>query len=338
MKMILLIITLVFFNSLQASELCLQTINTYGVWGKNDIFKTKLKKRTKKLVGGLNSVLPCDLVLFQEVWSSAGEKILKKGLKDHKFYKPGVTNQGSYNIGLAYSTDQNQKVSHIISNTFYRNSPGSDGDLRNLPFVKIKKGYQHLLFSDYIHVLNLHLQPTSGSGTADEKLATQLSHLLDIVVYIFKEGLYDKPIILGGDFNSRLNGRAMNFIREVLEFKDSFLIVNSSYGDACTYCGKFEFTPRVIDFFLIKNGVEKSFEILKSEINLESTAANFMSDHRGIQLKLKLIKKNSPSFNLKQSLKALNDTKKFFGKVKGFDREVKLVEELVQKINGKLID
>ncbi len=306
-------------------------MNTFSLWKSNDIFRTKLRARNKRLLSELQKSDLCEFILFQEAWTKTTTRVLSKYDNKSSLYTLRNRNERRFNIGLSNLITEKVDVSEGY--TFFRNAPGRSGQIRNLPFVNIKKGFNYFALANDLSVINLHLHPYKSR----DDVATRISHVLDLIEFFIDRKLYSKPMIFAGDFNSSKGDIAFDLLSKVLVLKDSYLEVNSDYTGICTHCKTGPRNSGVIDYILYKNGYEVSIKPTFAEVNLISRPDFFMSDHNGVRLLFDLeatAKNKRYNRSLENDAReALLKTQSYLETFSKFNREKSIIEDLINKLS-----
>lgn len=271
----LLFLGLCFFGS-QAWSLCLQNFNIYG-----PAYAPQVSARASKTANQLLQD-PCDILFFQEAWTSRSAKPLIKKLSAQY---PSVSRQHEkHRVGLLqFSKFQ------VQSENLYRFRINSEGGILD-GIRKISRVHKAFLVQkiqyqdDQIFILNAHLHQSSA--------AIRLTQILDLLSWRFENLEHDW--ILAGDFNANPESLEIQFLKMVLKVRD--LGQESFAGkypeDFCTYCADNPIgwlgEDQIFDYFFVGENKKANYQWVPTSFqkNLDQIGREVLSDHAGIRTQI----------------------------------------------------
>lgn len=263
-------------------EFCLQTFNVYAT-----AYASGKTQRLSRLADTLTNQ-PCDSIQFQELWQAGDFRRFSTDFAraEMQLVQADSLRTDKALIGLVSAF--RGKVARSFSEIFRINN--EDGVLdwfRGL--TGVQKGISaieaELAGGPKVLFLNTHTHPTNE--------AIRLSQMVQLIdaTLIRSPGAAPLPTVFTGDLNATPDSLELALLRDVLLLRDAYLETHGgTYGDVCTYC---ESNPlswgggnRVIDFTLFRSSATVSLRPLRTEINLQGSESNPLSDHYGVRAQL----------------------------------------------------
>lgn len=297
------------FLSIQVSAFCVQSYNAYGpAYARNTIHRTQM------MVSRLKKMDSCEVLQFQEVWSSDQAQIFLDQMPP--FQKTSAPNL-KLRLGLMgfYQGESLGSFTHV----FPLNNDGGLLDGVREAF-SVMKGFQvesisleksndrsdKIFSKEPIYFINTHLHPSS--------VGVRLAQLLEL--YQWRLHHLNQKLVLTGDFNFETGSLERRIVMGLLGLRDSAYEVWGSYSSGfCTYC---EENPlrwmsgnHVFDYVFYSNfggNEELKLSPRKGEVNFKADDGEFLSDHYGLRLFFNWQERNfTPEFDEKQYKEFLND-------------------------------
>lgn len=278
-------------TSLRAKDFfCVQTFNTFG-----PIYARDRSDRYTLLADYIEKN-PCDVLVFQEVWTSHYYKHLSTALRSDGLDWRGVhynnvTPEGTQMtpelVGLA--TFSLNPLHDVRSYLYPVNFDIDVSFLGALEWVREKADTRKTISvlrtqvadQTEIYVVNIHTHPTSQKARV-----AQIITLIDVVESLLKE---DIPIVIAGDFNAEPVSIEMLLIRYVLNAKDAL-----NWSEECTYCLQnpnyigLTLKNRRLDYILAVSSSTKSLDVISAQIAPKTYKSEYLSDHYGVRAQFKI--------------------------------------------------
>ncbi|MGZ3692920.1 MAG: endonuclease/exonuclease/phosphatase family protein [Bdellovibrionota bacterium] len=325
-----------------SGQFCVQTFNVYAT-----AYASGVQQRLSKLADTLTTQ-PCDVIQFQEFWRETDFRQFSTEFAraDMDLVYADTLRRDRAMIGLtsAFHGTTARKYSELyhVNNEdgfldWFRNLSGVQKGLTEIE-AKLDHG-PNILF------LNTHTHPTNEAIRAAQMV--QLAN----TVLIESPNAATLPVIFTGDINSTPTSLELSILEKVLLLRDAYEETHGKYGSECTYC---ESNPlswgggdRVIDFTLFRNSPTVTLKPLKSEINLQGTQGNPLSDHYGVRSQMAFVEHNEELLPADSALvldrkayaiKALENARQIMVAAQKdvFEQSIQQADALIQKLRTGL--